>query len=435
MASLGVRRHREFDPLIVPKIDHDALFAFLMLMPALFVAQLGSLGAGLFLLGGAVFILPYWRQLGRLLAPRAFLLIPALAALASMLWSDDPGATLRYGLQVLLTVLIGLGLSMAIKPRAVLFGLFAAYAIYVGIAIVFGRFVAAEYHGELAFVGLYGGKNYMGDVASTGAMVSAGVAALALADRAWMRLVIALAAFALEIYVTIIARTAGALISLAAGIGALAALGATIRLPANGRLTVAGLTGAAMLAIGFAFNSLRDTVSDSAAQMFDKDPTLTGRTYLWYRAQDVIAQHPLLGHGYAAFWREGNIDAEGLWRWAGLKTPTGFNFHNSFIELMVQLGIAGMIVVCAVIGLGIVLLARRQLVRPNLITAFWLSMLAFQLVRTPFEGIILIPIDFGTMLMFAALGSAFQSAEPAARRVIRRPRPFEARGPLATTEG
>src|SRR5581483_2182010 len=97
--------------------------------------------------------------------------------------------------------------------------------------------------------------------------------------------------------------------------------------------------------VGVAFNFLRDTVAQSGAAIFDKDPTFTGRTYLWYRAEPVIQQKPLLGHGFAAFWRPGSIDAEGLWRWAGVKHTVGFNFHNTFIETLVQLGIVGLVVI------------------------------------------------------------------------------------------
>jgi exopolysaccharide production protein ExoQ len=422
MVSLGAgaRRHHGRATAVPRRLDHDALFAFCMFFALLFMQQLKGLADVLFVVFAVLFVAPYARQWPRLIAPRAFLLIPPLLCIASAVWSEDPAASVRYGLQVLVTVAVGLGLSMAVKPRSALNGIFAAFAVYTVVAVAFGRFVSAQYYGETAFAGLNAGKNLMADIASTGAMVSTAVFVMALQSKSWARALIALAAFALEVYVAVIARSAGALISLAAGVTAFAALTVAARMPFSWRVGVATLTGLALLLVGVAANFLRDTVAQSAATLFDKDPTLTGRIYLWYRASDVIQQKPLMGHGYAAFWRPGSIDAEGLWRWAGVTAPTGFNFHNSGIELLVQLGWVGLVIIVGVLAIGVLLLARRQLVSPDPITAFWLSLLAFQLVRTPFESIFLVTLDFGTVLMFAALGSAFMGAWPAEPRPARR---------------
>ena len=149
------------------------------------------------------------------------------------------------------------------------------------------------------------------------------------------------------------------------------------------------------------------------AQFFDKDPTLTGRTYLWQRAYDLINETPWLGRGFRSFWLQGNPDAEGLWQYAGIASRDGFNFHNTAIEILVHIGWFGLIVYGAVVIIALGFLVARFLARPNLFLCFWLSVLVYELVRMPIESIGFNEFYFSTVLLFMALGSAF--AAPAAK--------------------
>jgi exopolysaccharide production protein ExoQ len=125
----------------------------------------------------------------------------------------------------------------------------------------------------------------------------------------------------------------------------------------------------------------------------------------------MIAEKPLLGHGFQAFWRQGNADAEGLWRFAGIDGRTGFNFHNTGVELLMQFGWLGALFVGAVAAAGVVLLVRRFVVRPDTMTCFWLAFVAFELVRTFYETIAPIPFYFSNILLAAAFASAFRTPE------------------------
>jgi exopolysaccharide production protein ExoQ len=157
---------------------------------------------------------------------------------------------------------------------------------------------------------------------------------------------------------------------------------------------------------------------DWGATLFDKDPTLTGRTYLWYRAAELIHEKPVLGRGYYAFWLQGNTDAEGLWRYFGIQERGGFTFHNTLVEILVSLGWAGVVVIGATVLIGAVALVRRFVSRPNLALVFWIAIFLYQLARTPIESIGIAPFYFSTVLCFAALGAAFGR--------VRAPRPQRA---------
>lgn len=70
----------------------------------------------------------------------------------------------------------------------------------------------------------------------------------------------------------------------------------------------------------------------------NRDPTLTGRTELWSAVADMISDRPLLGYGYASFWREEQGPSLAVWRRVHWAAP---NAHNGFLELALDLGYIG----------------------------------------------------------------------------------------------
>jgi exopolysaccharide production protein ExoQ len=168
-----------------------------------------------------------------------------------------------------------------------------------------------------------------------------------------------------------------------------------------------------LLAVGLSYRWLAATMIEMGASIFDKDPTLTGRTYLWYRAADLIREKPFLGRGYYAFWLQGNTDAEGLWRYFGIQERGGFTFHNTLVDILVTLGWAGAALIAIVALIGVIALIRRFVTRPSLPLVFWMAVLLYQLARTPIETIGIAPFYFSTVLAYGALGAAFARARTA----------------------
>jgi exopolysaccharide production protein ExoQ len=174
------------------------------------------------------------------------------------------------------------------------------------------------------------------------------------------------------------------------------------------RATVTAMVGLCLVGIGVFYSTIAQAMIDFGTSLFDKDPTLTGRTYLWYRAADLIREHPVLGRGFYAFWIQGNIDAEGLWRYFGIDGRGGFTFHNTFVEILVMLGWSGLVLIGAVLLTGVVFLIRRFVVKPTLTQVFWMGILLYELARTPIETVGVAPFYFSTALVFGALGAAFK---------------------------
>jgi len=390
-------------------VDIDGLFAVALLTPMLFVGQLGSLGVAM--VAGLVPLYLFLRREGlfKVFLPRSFLLlIPAYAAF-SVLWSTATGETLRYAVELAITVVAGLLLSSARNQEAVVRGISLAFLSYVVASIFFGGYVGVGVGmGGEAFSGLSESKNLLADIASTGLVASAVVALLAIQNRRWIWMAIGLVSIGLELYSVIAARSAGALLGL--GMAALAIGGLTPLVYAGRtfRATVTAMIGLCLVGLGVFYSTIAQAMIDFGTSLFDKDPTLTGRTYLWYRAADLIREHPVLGRGFYAFWIQGNIDAEGLWRYFGIDGRGGFTFHNTFVEILVMLGWSGLVLIGATVLVGVAFLIRRFVMRPTLTHVFWMGILLYELARTPIETVGVAPFYFSTALVFGALGAAFK---------------------------
>jgi exopolysaccharide production protein ExoQ len=400
------------------KVDPDGLFALGLFLPMLFMANIGTMGAAV--IAGLVPLYLFVRRerLTIVMLKRAFLFSVPLLAMMSVVWSEAPRETFKYAAELGLTVIAGLLISSARNQEAVIRGLGLAFFAYTGISVFGGGYVGVGVGaGGQAFSGLTESKNLLADIASTGAIVSMAVVALAIRSRAWMWAVFGVAAFLLEVYAVTAARSAGALLGL--GIGVCAMVGLLI-LVAAGKALRAFLTGvlaSVLVAVGLSYRWVAQTMIEIGANVFDKDPTLTGRTYLWYRAADLIDEKPMLGRGYYAFWLQGNVDAEGLWRYFGIESRGGFTFHNTAVEILVTLGLVGLVLLSIVLIIGILALVKRFVERPNLALVCWISLLLYQLCRMPIETIGIAPFYFSTALCFASLGAAFGRVD--SKKIVR----------------
>jgi exopolysaccharide production protein ExoQ len=404
---------------LIPKVELETGFAFVVFMVMLFSIQLGTIGAALLAAVTPVYAVLQRRRLWELLAPRALLLLIPLLALLSIAWSEAPKDSAKFAVELTLTVLAALFLAGAKRPRAVLRAMSAAFAIYVAVAIALGHTTAVGNDGGQAFSGLSDGKNLLGDIAASGLLISLGVMITSIQRGRMVWTVAAAAGGLIELYAVLVARSAGAVLGLAFGVATLLGLLLVYRSRAAVRGVLMAFMGICLLVGALSYGWLSNALIQLGADLFDKDTTLTGRTYLWYRADELIHEKPLLGRGFYAFWLQDNTDAEGLWRYAGITSRGGFTFHNTFVEIMVQLGWVGFFVIALTAAIAILVLVARYVKRPTLSLCVWISILAYELVRTPIEAVGIAPFYFSTVLTFAALAAAFgrgeARAEPAAQ--------------------
>jgi len=125
---------------------------------------------------------------------------------------------------------------------------------------------------------------------------------------------------------------------------------------------------------------------DQALNAVGKDTTLTGRTALWSAAETSIAAHPTLGVGYQAYWQVGSWGAEQLWQISYVASKTGYHFHDTYLEVAVDLGLVGLAILLVTLAAMLVRIARALVFSPiTPESMFAIYVVVLMLLRSPIE--------------------------------------------------
>ena len=93
-------------------------------------------------------------------------------------------------------------------------------------------------------------------------------------------------------------------------------------------------------------------VRDNFMHMVGRDNSFSGRDVLWSVVWDQSMQHPLLGHGYGAFWYEGR-GRELVETWNPRQA------HNAYLDTLADLGITGLLFVLLLFHVAVLLAWNR----------------------------------------------------------------------------
>ena len=292
----------------------------------------------------------------------------------------------------------------------------------VGVLFVLAYSLAfGEYHydaldGSYSFVGTFASKNQLGLFSSLG-LFFAFAAVFILHERGLWRM-LAIGCGALSAYALAASQSAASVIATAATLAAVCGLGVILMF--SPRTRKVGLLAATVLAIAVVFVGLNLGAMDLLLGAFGKDSTLTGRTYLWQQGWQAAAQAPLLGAGYQAYWVQGFAEAERLWQEFYIGARAGFHFHNTYIEVLVELGFVGFALLVLVIARVLFgHLARLLNDRHNQASYIMLGIAVMLLIRSFVEVDVLHPYVVGSFLLYYAAGllAAPQAAPALAGRV------------------
>ena len=148
------------------------VLAFLAMVGLVFITPLGSKGALLFLACGLTLVLTSPGATLAGLRENWLVVAMTLWCLVSFTWSDYPALSLRYGVQLCLTVMIAIAIFTRLTPMAFVKVVFVAYAL-AGI----GSLLSGRSRGDgMGFLGLYASKNALAAAASL--LIIASVAVL-----------------------------------------------------------------------------------------------------------------------------------------------------------------------------------------------------------------------------------------------------------------
>lgn len=298
--------------------------------------------------GALLGILAETRAVRRLLIPGAPLAAMAGLALLSVLWSDSPVLTLRRGVALAGTTTLAFYVVARFPLRdflRMLAGAFGAVAVLSLIVIVMAPSVGLEQHEYAgAWRGILGNKNGLGQTMAFGVVTCV---VFASEERGWGRALAASLAILCGILV-VGSRSVGSLLVAAVGVS-LSALFLGFR--TSQRQGLAVLAVFYVVATAVAALVLFGVGLDGAIEALGRSPDLTGRMQLWPLVIDAIADRPVLGHGYAAFWSTHGGLADYIEFSLGFRP---FYAHNGFLDLALDTGLVGVLLFLVVLLTGFV---------------------------------------------------------------------------------
>jgi exopolysaccharide production protein ExoQ len=274
-----------------------------------------------------------WKRTLYVLSKDHWIFPLVLLSAVSILWSFEPGTTLKDSITMIGSSLFGLYLASRYTLKQQLELLGWAFGIMVALSFIFA--VALPKYGIMGGIhqgkwrGVFLHKNGLG-----ARMVYSSLLFLILGYESKKHSLLMWAGLALSVLLMLLSASSSSLLNLAIIIF-MFFVSQTVRLPYLVMLPVLTM----IITIGELFYFWLINNANLLFASIGKDATLTGRTDLWPLVIEMIWKHPWLGYGYGGFWRGWNGEAAYIWRASGW-TPT--HPHNGFLALWLDLGLLGL---------------------------------------------------------------------------------------------
>ena len=304
----------------------------------------GTLAIVLFLAPWTLIIIPRLKEFAGMVARDwSLFCLPALG-LFSVLWSTNRYISLRYSTEYVITVFVGIAAARLVERRTLLTSMMIGVA-----AVVFAGILHDVYKGTIhlslsakaAEEGFFNSKNQLGSYSTVIFLLS--FYFMIFNKKSMMLRIVSAGIFFPSIVSIVLAKSGGVYVSIFITF----VLSVTLLFyKRNKFLSIVFFLMSTLLALVFlVYGGGASGVFSGALSILGKDSTLTGRTDLWALALDVIGDYPVTGIGYHAFWVVGNPLAEAMWAKFQISGRTGFHFHDTYLEIGVELGLTGLLLV------------------------------------------------------------------------------------------
>ncbi len=322
----------------------------------------------------------HWHSFARIVTKDIWIWLLVGIALASIFWTVAPDITPRRSLLFLGTSLFGVYLARRFTLREQLE--LCAYAFGFVVILSFAFALALPFYGTMtvqeggvhagAWRGAMTHKNILGRFVVLSSQVFLFVAlGKSSSNPTFQRL--AWVGYTLSVALVVLSTSKTSLISFIV-LTIIFFLYRTWRLNYSQLIP---LTIAIVLVVGSGAILVIDNL-EVIAGATGRDLTLTGRTEIWSVMLEKIGERPLTGYGLNAFWRDWDspVTAD-VWRQLAWECPYG---HNGFMDLLVELGIPGLMVFLTSYFTTFVRSANLLLMTRNVEGIWYLMYLTFLLI-------------------------------------------------------
>lgn len=357
--------------------------------------RVGFLSIGL--LGGLAFLVRPRRELVVDYRLLGWMLLLSGWVLASAMWADDMGMSLRRSMLPAFMLLAALGVGRHWRPeRLCLMAVFLGLA-FIAVGVITELRVGTFLRGDAY---RFSGTLHPNSQAISCMAALLGSVCLYLGGARWKRMWLVVAAFALVMLLLTKSRTGA--FSLLAGMMALFFWRASPRrrvhmMLAGGMLACLVLLVLLLVAGADPEDSALDVARMGREQDVGEVSSLTGRIPIWRELYWYIAERPLGGYGYGGFWtgdRVYELSAILDWEFS--------HAHSLYFEALLNVGIIGLSIggMLALAGMRRAAAAARQTDNPGfLFLLTWLWIGAIHGVAEPS----FIQPEFATMLSMVGL--------------------------------
>jgi exopolysaccharide production protein ExoQ len=249
----------------------------------------------------------------------------------STFWSIDPPTTTREAILYGILLLGSIGVAANLEARQLMqlltyICLFAAAASVV-LLIIYPAAATVAQSDSIEFRGIFSQKNFLGEVMVVGVLASLHL--LRSGERNRLR------HFSILLVLTCVALASKSATSC---LTIFCFFSAHVLIALFRRGGVARLLSGVGVILLFPIVVVAAVFPDTFLEMLGKDPTLTGRTELWTYVLADIAQRPLLGWGYSAFWSPNDPAAMEISDTLKWFVPQA---HNGLLEMLLNVGAMG----------------------------------------------------------------------------------------------
>lgn len=283
------------------------------------------------------FLILRWKKTLVVIKQNKWICLFLAIAVLSFLWSVAPLTSLEQSVDLIMASLFGLYLATryTLKEQTILLSQFFLTVLVLSVLFVF---VPPRY-GIMGGIhlgswrGIYTHKNIFGQITALGSIFFLNRAITG------KNIFLYWFAFALSAVLVYLSNSSGALLIYLALLTLFCIYYLYISYPWK-MVYLAPVIAFSLLVIGATMLWLFEHL-ETISEISGKDLTLTGRTIFWQALILKINQRPLLGFGLSSFWHGLEGPSADIIHLANWSVP---NAHNGFLDLVLSLGVIGLLV-------------------------------------------------------------------------------------------